>query len=73
MPHKELAGEMRAAASSLVIAAGATENGDLVAAVIGTEDALFRVESLLARLRQVEMTASIQPQSTKTGDREKDA
>lgn len=32
MPNNELAGEMKAAASILVTAAAATENGDLMAA-----------------------------------------
>jgi hypothetical protein len=71
MPIDELAAEMRAAASSLVTAAGATENGDLVAAIIGAEDALFRVESLLARLRQAEITSGIHLEPYKD-DGEKD-
>ena len=70
MPFNELAGEMKAAASSLVTAAAATESGDLMAAVIGVEDALFRVESLLARLRQAELNQSL---PTRSGDgRDKD-
>jgi hypothetical protein len=52
MSHNELIGEMRAAATSLVAAAVATENGDLAAAENSVEDALFRVQSLLARLKQ---------------------
>ena len=68
MPINELAGEMKAAASSLVTAAAATENGDLMAAVIGVEDALFRVESLLARLRQAELKPDVEPRTTRNGD-----
>lgn len=55
MSREELVAEIRAAASSLVTAAAATENGDLVAAEIGVEDAQFRVESLLSCLRQAQM------------------
>jgi hypothetical protein len=54
MPMKELVAEIRAAAASLVTAAAAAENGDLAAAEIGIEDALFRSESLLSRILQGE-------------------
>ncbi len=70
MSINELAGEMKAAASSLVTAAAATENGDLMAAVIGVEDALFRVESLLSRLRQAELHRDVVPPPAVTGDGE---
>jgi hypothetical protein len=54
MPLKEMIAEIHAAASSLVTAAAAAENGDLAAAEIGIEDALFRAESLLSRIRQAQ-------------------
>ena len=72
MPHQELVAEIRAAASSLVTAAAATENGDLAAAELGVEDALFRVESLLGRLRQSLLNPDAAPSSATTGDRPKD-
>jgi hypothetical protein len=64
MPINELVGEMRAAAASLVTAAGAAEHGDLAAAEIGVEDALFRVQSLLGRLRQAQIDAEVAPPPT---------
>jgi hypothetical protein len=51
MPLKEMIAEIHAAASSLVTAAAAAENGYLAAAEIGIEDALFRTESLLTAMR----------------------
>ncbi len=45
MPFSEMIVEIHAAAASLVTAAAAAENGDLAAADIGIEDALFRVQS----------------------------
>jgi len=59
MALEELVAEIRAAAASLVTAAAAAENGDLAAAEIGVEDALFRAESLLGRIRT--MQAEPQP------------
>ena len=65
MPINELAGEMKAAASILLTAAAATQNGDLRAAENGVEDALFRVESLLNRLRQAQLNqTSASPDAT---------
>jgi hypothetical protein len=61
MPMKEMIAEIRAAAASLITAAGAAENGDIAAAEIGIEDALFRSESLLSRIRQGEFTVTIEP------------
>ena len=58
MPTKELIAEIHAAAASLVTAAAAAENGDLAAAEIGIEDALFRTESLLGRIRQAQVQAA---------------
>ena len=72
MPHQELVAEIRAAASSLITAAAATENGDLAAAEIGVEDALFRVESLLGRLRQALLNPDVATSSTTTGGSLKD-
>ena len=66
MTHQELVAEIRAAASSLVTAAAATEHGDLAAAEIGVEDALFRVESLLGRLRQAMSNPDAAPSSIVT-------
>ena len=51
MPINDMMAEIRAAAASLITAAGAAENGDLAAAEIGIEDALFRSESLLESLK----------------------
>ena len=56
MATKELIAEIRAAASSLTTAADAAENGDVIAAVNGIEDALFRTESILGRLQQLDPT-----------------
>ena len=61
MPMKEMVAEIRAAAASLITAAGAAENGDIAAAEIGIEDALFRSESLLSRIRQGEFTVTVEP------------
>jgi hypothetical protein len=61
MPMKEMVAEIRAAAASLITAAGAAENGDIAAAEIGIEDALFRSESLLSRIRQGEFTDTVEP------------
>jgi hypothetical protein len=52
---QELIAEIRAAASCLTTAADAAESGDLVAAEIGIEDALFGTESILSRIRQTQM------------------
>ena len=52
--QKELVAEIRAAAASLMTAAGAASNGDLAAVEIGIEDALFRAESLLVRVRKAQ-------------------
>jgi len=46
--------EIHAAASSLITAAAAAQNGDVAAAEIGIEDALFRAESMLSRVRQLQ-------------------
>ncbi len=48
MSVNEMVAEIRAAAFSLSSAANAVDSGDLTAAEIGIEDALFRVESLLS-------------------------
>ena len=61
MPINDMMAEIRAAAASLITAAGAAENGDLAAAEIGIEDALFRSESLLSCLRQGEFTVTVEP------------
>ncbi len=71
MSRDELVAEIRAAASSLVTAAAATENGDLAAAEIGVEDAQFRVHSLLNRLRQAQLNPDVPPSSF-AGNRRKD-
>lgn len=63
MPLKEMIAEIHAAASSLVTAAAAAENGDLTAAEIGIEDALFRTESLLSRIRQIEAPGDDRPRA----------
>jgi len=52
MTHNELVAEIRAAAASLLTAAGAAESGDMAAAEVGIEDALFRVQSLMGRVQQ---------------------
>lgn len=57
----ELVAEMKAAAASLVTAAAAAENGDLAAAEIGLEDAMFRTQSLMARIQQVQLAPHIDP------------
>ena len=57
MSKDELVAEIRAAAASLITAAAAAENGDFVAAEIGVEDALFRAQSFVARVRQAQGTA----------------
>lgn len=57
----ELVGEMKAAAATLITAAAAVENGDLATAEIGVEDAVFRVQSLLGRLRQVQLSPDTTP------------
>ena len=57
----ELVAEIRAAAASLVTAAGAAEIGDLAATEIGIEDALFRVEGLLGRVRQMQLAPPVDP------------
>ena len=67
MSLSELAAEIRAAASSLVTAAAAVENGDFAAAENGVEDALFRTESLLSRLRQTQLEAQVAPPPTTPG------
>lgn len=51
MSSDELVAEIRAAAASLISSATAVDNGDLTAAEIGLEDALFRVQSVLARMK----------------------
>lgn len=69
MPSKELIAEIRAAAASLITAAGAAENGDITAAEISIEDALFRAESLLSRIRKYEFSVESKspPSETPTG------
>jgi hypothetical protein len=61
MSKDELVADMRAAASSLVTASAAVENGDLAAAEIGVEDALFRSQSLLRRIQQAQVEAEVAP------------
>ncbi len=60
MANNEIVAEIRAAAASLVTAAAAAENSDFVAAEIGIEDALFRAQSLLSRIRQVQLSGEVQ-------------
>lgn len=67
MANNEIVAEIRAAAASLVTAAGAAENGDFVAAEIRIEDALFRAQSLLSRIRQVPSSDQVQSR-TPPGD-----
>ena len=71
MPMKEMIAEIRAAAASLITAAGAAENGDIAAAEIGIEDALFRSESLLSRIRQGEFTVTVEPPPAGVAQRQK--
>ena len=64
MSIHELVAEIRAAAGSLLTAAVAAEEGDLAAAEIGVEDALFRAQSILPRLQSVALdTPSAPPPS----------
>ena len=58
MSNEELVAEMRAAAASLTTAAAAAQNGDFAAAEIGVEDALFRAQSLIARIQQAAQAQS---------------
>lgn len=67
MSKEELVAEIRAAASSLV-AAAAAENGDLSAAEIGVEDALFRTQSLLPRIQQAHIQAEVASRPTLSGN-----
>lgn len=66
-PISEFIEEMKAASASLVTAAGAAETGDLAAAEIGVENALFRVQSLLGRIRQAQIDAEFAPPPTTPG------
>lgn len=69
----ELVGEMKAAAATLLTAAAAVENGDLATAEIGVEGAIFRVESLLGRLRQFKLAPDPWPTDPgKGGSRSKE-
>lgn len=54
MRTPELVAEIRTAASTLSTAADAAQSGDLAAAAIAIEDVLFRVESILSRMRRIE-------------------
>ena len=49
--NPELVAEIRTAASTLSTAADAAQSGDLAATAIAIEDVLFRVESILSRIR----------------------
>ena len=51
LPRPELVAEIRTAASTLSTAADAAQSGDLAATAIAIEDVLFRVESILSRIR----------------------
>ena len=62
----ELVAEMKAAAASLVTAAAAAENGDLAAAEIGLEDAMFRTQYLMARIQQVQLAPRTQLRPSET-------
>jgi hypothetical protein len=66
---EELVAEMKAAAASLVTAAAAAENGDLAAAEIGLEDAMFRTQHLMARIQQVQLAprTELRPRETDQG------
>jgi hypothetical protein len=65
--NEELVAEIRAAAASLVTSAGAAENGELAAAEIGIEDALFRVQSVLSRVQSILTSPPPEP-TPKPGD-----
>lgn len=56
--NTEIVAAIRAAAASLVNAAGAAESGDLAASEISIEDALFRTQSLLARIREAQLSGT---------------
>ena len=71
MSQEELVAEMRAAASSLITASAAAQNGDYTAAQIGVEDALFRTQSLLARIQQAQLEAEVAPPPTSSGNKVK--
>ena len=73
MPTNEMISEIRAAAASLITAAGAAENGDMAAAEIGIEDALFRTESLLSRIRQGNFSTSVEPSPPGLPDKKLDS
>ncbi len=64
MSNDELVAEIRAAAASLTTAAAAAQNGDFTAAEIGVEDALFRTQSLLARVQQAQQTPPSTPSAS---------
>ncbi len=68
MSNYEIIAEIRAAAASLVTAAGAAENGDFAAAEIGIEDALFRAQSLLSRIRHVQSSDGAEKTPPAAGD-----
>jgi hypothetical protein len=68
MTNNEMVAELRAAAASLVTAAAAVDMGDLSAAEIGIEDALFRTQSLLARVRQTQVEAGAMPPPVPDGN-----
>ena len=57
MGTPELVAEIRTAASTLSTAADAAQSGDLAATAIAIEDVLFRVESILSRIRLIEPPA----------------
>jgi hypothetical protein len=52
MSKHELIAELRAAAASLNLAGVSVQSEDFVQAELAIEDALFRTESLLARVRE---------------------
>jgi hypothetical protein len=62
----ELIAEMKAAAASLVTAAAAAENGDLAAAEIGLEDAMFRTQHLMSRVQQAQLAPRTEAPPTET-------
>jgi hypothetical protein len=69
----ELVAEIRTAASTLSTAADAAQSGDLAATAIAIEDVLFRVESILSRIRLIEPPADHGGTPTVTNGRSSDA
>lgn len=68
MTNQELIAEMRVAASSLNSAAAAIQAGDFSSAEHGVEDTLFRLESVLGRIREAQAVASSAPPPSVPGN-----